>query len=331
MNLKLSDIGEENLLDKLKKFMPEDQIIDDTAEIYSKSESLIVNNDSFVENIHFKDSTISAFDLGWKVICANLSDLASSGVDKVIGCTITIVAPKETLVHWIEELYSGIKLALDQYGGNILGGDVSKGKERIISITIFGTKGKMEMKRQYADDGDLIVITGSHGLSSLGLHLINNSKFEYFSKIDPILREKAIEKHRRPRPRMEISDLLLQSKPKNFSNKVACTDTSDGLIKGIQSICKSSKKSAEIDFTKLPIEDKWGKGKFWDDLYLYGGEDYELIIVLKPDWAYKLIGLSPNNKIIGEIKNTKETLKLINSSNNENLYYKNSEFEHFHN
>ena len=67
----LEDIGEKELIKRLAKFMPKNQISDDCAFIKSKNKNLLINTDSLVENIHFNDDTISALDIGWKAVACN--------------------------------------------------------------------------------------------------------------------------------------------------------------------------------------------------------------------------------------------------------------------
>ena len=92
----LEDIGEKELINRLGKFMPKDQITDDCALIKTKNNKLLVNNDSLVENVHFNDITISPRDLGWKAVVSNISDLLSSGSKKTIGITISLFLPSKT-------------------------------------------------------------------------------------------------------------------------------------------------------------------------------------------------------------------------------------------
>jgi thiamine-monophosphate kinase len=61
----LEDIGEKELINRLRKFMPKNQASDDCALINTKNENLLINNDSLVENVHFSDTTICPQDLGW--------------------------------------------------------------------------------------------------------------------------------------------------------------------------------------------------------------------------------------------------------------------------
>ena len=114
----LEDIGEKELINRLGKFMPKNQVSDDCALIKNKkNNNLLVNTDSMVENIHFNDITICPLDLGWKAVVSNISDLLSSGSKKTIGITISLVLPSRTEWMWVEELYKGINQALKEYGG----------------------------------------------------------------------------------------------------------------------------------------------------------------------------------------------------------------------
>ena len=118
--------------------MPKNQASDDCALIKTKNNNLLINNDSLVENVHFNDITICPQDLGWKAVVSNLSDLLSSGSKKTLGITISLILPSKTEWVWIEELYKGMNRALKAYGGIILGGDCSRGNQKMISITAFG-------------------------------------------------------------------------------------------------------------------------------------------------------------------------------------------------
>ena len=115
----LEDIGEKELINRLGKFMPKNQVSDDCALIKTKNENLLVNTDSLVDIVLFYDISIFPQDLGWKAVVSNISDLLSSGSKKTIGITISLVLPPKTEWFWVEELYKGINKALKEYGGII--------------------------------------------------------------------------------------------------------------------------------------------------------------------------------------------------------------------
>ena len=131
----LKDIGEKELIKRLAKFMPKNQVSDDCAFVKTKNDDLLINTDSLVENVHFNDETISALDVGWKAVSSNFSDLISSGCNKIIGVNIGLIVPAETEWTWVNDLYTGINQALLHFGGFILGGDCSLGTEKVITMT----------------------------------------------------------------------------------------------------------------------------------------------------------------------------------------------------
>ena len=89
----LEDIGEKELIKRLAEFMPKNQVSDDCAYLQTNKQNLLVNTDVLVENVHFNDNTISALDIGWKAVASNVSDLISSGCNKIIGVNISLVLP----------------------------------------------------------------------------------------------------------------------------------------------------------------------------------------------------------------------------------------------
>tara|TARA_Y100001970_G_scaffold294034_1_gene446089 strand:- start:3780 stop:4775 length:996 start_codon:yes stop_codon:yes gene_type:complete len=328
-NTKLSDLKEKEIIQKLQRFMPTNQIKDDTALINSGNKNLIINTDAMVEGIHFTETTMQPKDIGWKAIISNLSDLASSGANKIIGCTITIIAPKTTSWKWIENVYEGLSEGLKIYGGEILGGDFCRGSENVISITAFGIQGQLLMNRQYAKPGDYLVATGAHGLSRLGLALKTNEFTIKGLKLKKELKKQAIEKYKKPLARLEIIELLTRTMPKNCSSKIACTDSSDGLFNAVENLCDSSNLKAQLDIKNLPRNKDWPKGELWDRWCLYGGEDYELILSLEPNWAKQFVHESEQSIIFGTMEAGKQEVELLNVPYDKKNLIKNSEYKHF--
>ena len=113
----LEDIGEKELIKRLANFMPTNQISDDCAFFQANNKNLLVNTDALVENVHFNNDTISALDIGWKAVASNVSDLISSGCNKIIGINIGLVIPPKTDWVWIKDLYTGMNRGLKHFGG----------------------------------------------------------------------------------------------------------------------------------------------------------------------------------------------------------------------
>ena len=323
----IKDIGEIELLNRLRKFMRSGQIDDDIAEIKSSKKKLLINTDLLVEGVHFAENISNAKDIGWKCITSNISDLICSGSENIISYNVGLVLPPSTNLKWVENLYSGMSEAMEEFGGEIIGGDCSAGENKMISITAIGEMNQLRLHRGHALPGDYIVSTGFHGLSRLGLALLRSEKLPSEVKISPELINRAINAHRRPYPAVKALKELLGSKPDLMNWRAAGTDSSDGLIESIRGICQSSNCQAVISKTSILKDPEWPKDSNWDEWVLNGGEDYELILSLPKEWAKALSEKLKSAKIIGFVKKGKPNIFWDNFE--EINFEKSSKFQHF--
>ena len=323
----IKDIGEKELIKRLADFMPKKQVTDDCAFIKINNENLLLNTDLMVEDTHFNDSIISPFDIGWKAVSINVSDLVSSGCTKIIGINIGLVLPRETEWLWVKGLYEGINKALKHYGGSILGGDCSLGTKRMISINAIGIQGELKLRRNLCIPGDVILTTDAHGLSKLGLMLKSNLINENNILLSEDLVKKSIQKFCKPRIKQEILEIILTSRTEKKRNEIGCTDSSDGLYQSLIDLCTESHCKAIIDYEKLPKDKNWPSGNTWDNYYFFGGEDYELIFALPRNWANALLKNNPEIREIGYFIEGKASVKFVNCKINE--FSNGSAFSHF--
>ena len=305
MTTTIKDLGEIELLNRLKKFMRCGQIDDDVAEINTKNKSLLINTDLLVEKIHFSEKISNARDIGWKCIATNISDLICSGSENIIYFTVGLVLPPNTDWEWVENLYEGMREAMQEFGGEIIGGDCSSGDTKIISITAIGEINPPRLHRGNALPGDYIVSTGFHGLSRLGLALLTSEQLPSRVQISTELTNKAINAHKRPYPALKALKALKRCKPEKTSWRAAGTDSSDGLIESIRGICQSSNCQAVLSQTSILKDSDWPEDSNWDEWILNGGEDYELILTLPKKWAEAFSKQFKTAKIIGFIKEGK--------------------------
>ncbi len=323
----LEDLGEKELINRLGKFMPRNQVSDDCALIKTKNENLLVNTDSLVENVHFNDNIICPQDLGWKAVVSNISDLLSSGSKKTIGITISLILPTKTEWIWVEELYKGISKALKKYGGIILGGDCSKGDKKIISITAFGIQGELELRRNACKPKDIILTTGIHGLSKLGFMIRNKINLDNNFSLNEKLISKSIKHFCRPQVYPNFLKNLLKTRSNMKIRRIGCTDSSDGLFQAIKDLAIASNCKAIINYEKIPKHKNWPQGDEWDEYYFFGGEDYELVFSLPKKWANNLSKLDKNIHEIGYFVNAEPSIEF--KDKNKNKLLKNKPFKHF--
>ena len=321
----LAELGEAELLKRLARFAPPGQFDDDTACLGSDARPLLVNTDVLVDGIHFSDATTTAVDVGWRAVAANLSDLAASGAVSIDGITVALVAPGTTPWSWVEGVYDGISAALEQHGGTLLGGDCSSGSHRLLSITALGRLGPLRLLRNAAQPGDVLISSGPHGLSRLGLALLQKDPLLQTTRLSAALQELAISQHQRPRPRLDALTQLLACKPAELPWRAGGTDSSDGLLTAVRGLCSSSGTGAQLDRSQLPRPQEWPPGDLWDRWCLAGGEDFELVLSLPPAWADALEQALPGCRRFGQI--TDHTGSIVWT--NDNSPVQDRGFDHF--
>ena len=293
--MRLDQLGEWELIERLSAYAPAGQLADDAAILPG---AVVVNTDVLVDTVHFSDATMSPQDLGWRAAAANLSDLAAMGCSNVLGLIVGLVAPGETPWSWVEGVYQGLSEALQRYGGVLLGGDCSSGSQRLLAITALGTLGPGAIRRGDGRPGDWLVSTGPHGLSRLGLALLQN---QLSGPIPNDLRQRAIAAHQRPIPRLEAIGALEASQPQGTPWRVAGTDSSDGLQRAVLNLATASGCGAQLRRSALPLDPAMAPLPSAEHWCLNGGEDFELVLALTPAWAEKLCQALAGCQVIGEL------------------------------
>jgi thiamine-monophosphate kinase len=260
-----------------------------------------------VEGVHFSDVTSSAQDLGWRAAAVNLSDLAAMGCQEVVGLSVGLVAPPSTRWRWVEGVYEGMSEALTRFGGELLGGDCSGGGQRMLAITALGRLGPGgAIRRSAGRAGDTLVCTGPHGLSRLGLALLQQDPSLSGAGMNlalPVaLREAAVDAHRRPIPRLDVVSSLERCRPAAEPWRVGGTDSSDGLAAAVAAIARSSGSDAVLEPSALPLDRAMRALPQAEAWCLAGGEDFELVLALAPSWAEALIQSMPGIQRIGTLQ-----------------------------
>ena len=252
---------EKEFITIIKNTLNSPYIGDDCA--YLKDLGIVVTQDSLVEDIHFSTKFISAFDLGFKAVMVNVSDVAASGAEPKY-LTVSLSLPSNVKEDFVEEFYNGCKKAC----GNdvqIVGGDITGSEKIYISICAIGkTLGRNISSRKNAKIAQKVIVSGIHGSSSAGLKLLLEGKNSP---------EKLIKSHINPVAQVEFG--------KNISTTVkepyAMMDTSDGLMDGLSTIANESGVLLDIDFDKIPYDKDIEQFENWQDLVLFGGEDYQIL------------------------------------------------------
>lgn len=279
MTLKVSDIGEKELVKYIiansKKITP-----DDTAVTPFLDLNLISTCDMLIQSRHFPKN-MSYFDMGFKAVTVNVSDLAAMGAEP-LGFLLSIAIPKDLEVDSFKQIIDGVFKACDYYSIPLIGGDTNEASEIIISGTALGTCDKPLMKNTYKQ-GDLVAITGDIGLAALGFEL---------ETLDNIYVEKALKSKARIKEGQILKDY----------GATSATDITDGLASELYEI-KKDNFGFMIYEELLDISDEYknmanGLDLDYLDLILHVGEDFELLFTISKDDLEKL---PIDYKVIGEV------------------------------
>ena len=279
---------------------------DDAAVLDYKEKKVLVTTDLLLEGVHFDLMYVPLKHLGYKSAVVNFSDIyAMNGRPKQM--TVSLGLSKRFSVEDIEEFYSGLRLACDVYGVDLVGGDTSSSMTGlIISITCIGEgeAGKI-VYRNGAKENDLICVSGDLGAAYMGLQLLEREKTIYGGEKDfqPDFsgKEYILERQLKPEARKDIIEALDNA----GIIPTSMIDISDGLSSELLHISKESNVGCRIFEERIPIDYQTAvmAEEFNMNLAtaaLNGGEDYELLFTV-PLGYHDAISEMKGIKIIGHI------------------------------
>ncbi len=307
--MKINEIGEFGLIDILKQntINNKDNIIKgigDDAAVFSVENNLLqlATTDMLVEGIHFNREFITAWQLGYKAIAVNFSDIAAMGGTPT-NILISLAIPSDIDVDFMVQLYDGMKYLTKKFKANIIGGDtVASLQGLVINVTVLGTVPLPLVKyRSGAKNGDLVVVTGDLGSSAAGLEILLN-------KYEQEQYEILVKKHLMPFPQLNYGEIIA-----NYANSM--NDISDGLASEANEISTASEVGIMLKENKMPVlkETKEVAKVFQKDVLdyvLFGGEDYQLVFTITPEKLTKLQGELNDLTIVGEVCSSFNGVKL---------------------
>lgn len=289
--------SEDDFLALIDRYFPRDDGMlvgrgDDCA-VFSCPQKMCVTSDLFIEDVHFRRHYFSPFDIGYKSLAVNLSDIAAMGA-KPLAFSLSLAFPTDIDAVFWSDFFSGMATLASRYGVILSGGDLSRADKILINITVWGDCSAAYCQRGNCSVGDKIVLVGQIGLARTGFLLLEAGiASRQFSQ--------AAAAHLRPEPLLEAGQKLA-----SFSGVKSMMDISDGLVRDLPRLL-GGKFGAEIDADALPIEQVVlercavsGQNPF--EFALVGGEDYALAAVVAADSKDDLSVLA--GKIIGTVCET---------------------------
>jgi thiamine-monophosphate kinase len=299
MGKKLSTLGEFGVIDIISRDLHprhswvKTGIGDDCAVLdIGGGLSLLVTTDMLIERVHFLPQKITPYQLGWKALAVNVSDIAAMGGEPKAAFLALGLLPtlNEVFVH---ELKRGLIACADEFQVDLLGGDtVTAPTEVTVCLTVLGTApADQVVRRAGAKPGDLIWLGGVVGDSTAGLHLLLDKP----GNVPESEREQLVRAHLEPQPQVELGRWLAAN-----SLATAMIDVSDGVLQDLWHVCDQSGVGAKVDADKLPVSPAARQfassvGLDARDWALAGGEDYVLLFCTPPEKRDEVLATCPGS------------------------------------
>ena len=310
---------------------------DDCAVLHYPDTEVLVTTDMLMEGVHFDLTYIDLQHLGWKSAMVNISDIfAMNGTPRQL--TVSLAVSKRFTVEDLEQFYSGLRMACDKWGVDIVGGDTTSSYTGLaISITCIGEAKKDDIVyRNGAKETDLICVSGDLGAAYMGLQLLEREKAVYYQMVEEAKKKAATIPAGSPagaipdfsdqrsecgvafQPDFAGKEYLLQRQLKTEARgdiiaklrevgirPTAMMDISDGLSSELMHICTQSHVGCRIFEKQLPID--YQTAVMAEEMNmnvitcaLNGGEDYELLFTV-PIGDHEKIQDLEDVKLIGHI------------------------------
>lgn len=304
---------------------------DDCAVLqYPAEKQVLVTTDLLMEGVHFDLTYVPLKHLGYKAAMVNLSDIyAMNGTPRQM--VVSIALSKRFCIEDMEAFYDGLKLACENHGVDIVGGDTTSSLTGLaISVTCIGDADKDKVVyRNGAHDTDLICVSGDLGAAYMGLQLLEREKrvfqsqrqegtaAEDMAQPDFAGKEYLLERQLKPEARKDIIEKLAAAGIK----PTAMMDISDGLSSELLHICTQSGVGCRVYEERIPLD--YQTAVMAEELNmnvttcaLNGGEDYELLFTV-PIGCHEQIEQMEGIKMIGHITKKDLGCALITRDGNE--------------
>ena len=340
----ISKLGEFGLIDhltkdiKLKNESTKYGVGDDCAVLHYPQTEVLVTTDMLMEGVHFDLTYIDMQHLGYKSAMVNISDIfAMNGTPRQM--VVSFALSKRFSIEDVEQFYSGLRMACDKWGVDVVGGDTTSSYTGLaISITCIGECDKNDIVyRNGAKETDLICVSGDLGAAYMGLQLLEREKSVYYQQVNEAKKKgdkRALEELAHFQPDFAGKEYLLQRQlqpeargdilarlRENNIHPTAMMDISDGLSSELMHICKQSNCGCRIYEKNIPID--YQTAVMAEELNmnvttcaLNGGEDYELLFTV-PIGDHEKIEAMEGVKLIGHITKPELGQMLVTYDNNE--------------
>lgn len=275
----LAQLGEFALIAELVRDLPQSHEVvlgpGDDGAVLTNDGSTVVSTDVLVEGVHFRRDWSGPADVGRKAIAVNVADIEAMGA-RPQGVVVGFSAPGDTEVRWVLDLAGGLRAECATAGVNLLGGDTTRGREVVLSVTALGTlDGRAPVRRGGARPGDELAYVGRLGWAAAGLLVLGRG-------------------FRSPRAVVDLQRVPQvpygQGVVAADAGATAMVDVSDGLLADLGHVARASGVVIDVRTDALEIGaplQTVGAATGVDPqlLVLTGGEDHALAATFPPGQA----------------------------------------------
>jgi thiamine-monophosphate kinase len=296
--MRLKDLGERRVISRIRRLSPQEAPsvvmgIGDDAAVVRIPGNLLITKDLLVENVDFRRDLHPPRLLGRKSINVSLSDIAAMG-GRPLHAVLGLALPGDLDEAWLSAFLAGFRDASRDACVALVGGDISRARQIVISVTVTG-EAKTFVGRGGARPGDRIFVSGTLGDAAQGLQLLEKG----FRPGKDRAAGRLLKAFLDPEPRLELGAFLARRKLAS-----ALIDVSDGLSVDLAHICEESGVGASVELGRIPVSKELRRSsKRPLDLALNGGEDFELLFMVRPRNVPRLRRVAKRFKItaIGRI------------------------------
>jgi thiamine-monophosphate kinase len=229
-----------------------------------------------------------------KAVVATVSDFAAKGVrPRALMVSLGLQAPARKNV--VQDLARGLGQAAREYNCKIIGGDTNQADDLVIDIIGVGLANpKRLVRRDGARPGDIVAVTGPFGRSSAGLRILMSGSKRDLANYPSLVRAVC-------HPKARLAEGIILAK----SGVTSSIDSSDGLALSLHQIAQASRTSVNLHTIPIaPEVQNYAKQYRLSvtDLALYGGEEYELVITIRPNGFSNLKKRVPSLTKIGLVE-----------------------------
>jgi thiamine-monophosphate kinase len=273
----VSDIGENALLRRIARRLEAgrgDELWagDDTAVVATPGARVLLTTDQLVEGLDFDLTYCTGFDVGWKAIAANASDIAAM-CGKPAHAVAAVGLRPDAGAAFFDDLLEGLLAASKRWGIALVGGDLSGAREISVAVTLTGAPmGAGPVLRSGAARGEALCVTGTLGAARGGLEILRRGSRSPAT-------EALVQRQLRPTARVEEAAALAGLGP------TAMIDVSDGLAVDLSRLLTASKAGVDVALDAVPVDPGLEHVPGLDpvEAAVLGGEDFELLFTIEAE------------------------------------------------